>query len=191
MSAGFETKSSASKKRNHHQVKPRQVASIEAIQQSLVENFGDIKDKRVERTKKHQLTDILVIAILAVIAGAQGWEDIENYGISKQEWLEEFLELANGIPSDDTFRRVFEFINPEELNRCFSRWIETLVTNMGGEIIPIDGKTIRGSYDRNQGKSALHVVSAWASEQNLVLAQMKVENKSNEITAIPALLELK
>lgn len=190
MSAGFETKSSASKKRNHDQVKPRQVASIEAIQQSLVENFGDIKDKRVERTKKHQLTDILVIAILAVIAGAQGWEDIENYGISKQEWLEEFLELPNGIPSDDTFRRVFEFINPEELNRCFSRWIETLVTNMGGEIIPIDGKTIRGSYDRNQGKSALHVVSAWASEQNLVLAQMKVEDKSNEITAIPALLEL-
>ncbi len=82
------------------------------------------------------------------------------------------------------------FFKPEELNRCFSRWIETLVTNMGGEIIPIDGKTIRGSYDRNQGKSALHVVSAWASEQNLVLAQMKVEDKSNEITAIPALLEL-
>ncbi|MEA5620949.1 ISAs1 family transposase, partial [Cronbergia sp. UHCC 0137] len=78
-----------------------------------------------------------------------------NYGISKQQWLEEFLELPNGIPSDDTFRRVFEFINPEELNRCFTRWIETLVTKMGGEIIPIDGKTIRGSYDRNQGKSAL------------------------------------
>lgn len=190
MSAGFETKSSDTKKRNRRQAQPAKVASIEAIEQSLVENFGDIKDPRVERTKKHKLTDILVIAILAVIGGAQGWEDIENYGISKQEWLEEFLELPNGIPSDDTFRRVFEFINPEELNRCFSRWIETLVTNMGGEIIPIDGKTIRGSYDRNQGKSALHVVSAWASEQNLVLAQMKVEDKSNEITAIPALLEL-
>jgi predicted transposase YbfD/YdcC len=190
MSAGFETKSSDTKKRNRRQAQPAKVASIEAIEQSLVENFGDIKDPRVERTKKHKLTDILVIAILAVIGGAQGWEDIENYGISKQEWLEEFLELPNGIPSDDTFRRVFEFINPEELNRCFTRWIETLVTNMGGEIIPIDGKTIRGSYDRNQGKSALHVVSAWASEQNLVLAQMKVEDKSNEITAIPALLEL-
>lgn len=190
MSAGFETKSSDTKKRNRRQAQPAKVASIEAIEQSLVENFGDIKDPRVERTKKHKLRDILVIAILAVIGGAQGWEDIENYGISKQEWLEEFLELPNGIPSDDTFRRVFEFINPEELNRCFSRWIETLVTNMGGEIIPIDGKTIRGSYDRNQGKSALHVVSAWASEQNLVLAQMKVEDKSNEITAIPALLEL-
>lgn len=190
MSEGFKTVATPGKKINRHQPKPEQVASIETIQQSLVENFGDIKDPRVERTKKHQLTDILVIAILAVIAGAQGWEDIENYGISKQQWLEEFLALPNGIPSDDTFRRVFEFINPEELNRCFLRWVETLVTKMGGEIIPIDGKTIRGSYDRNQGKSALHVISAWASEQNLVLAQMKVEDKSNEITAIPALLEL-
>jgi predicted transposase YbfD/YdcC len=189
MSAGFKQVAASGKKRNT-QPNSGQVASIENIQQSLVENFGDITDPRVERTKKHQLTDILVIAILAVIAGAQGWEDIENYGISKQQWLEEFLELPNGIPSDDTFRRVFEFINPEELNRCFTRWIETLVTKMGGEIIPIDGKTIRGSYDRNQGKSALHVISAWASEQNLVLAQMKVEDKTNEITAIPALLEL-
>jgi predicted transposase YbfD/YdcC len=190
MSEGFKTVAAKAKNINRHQPKPKQVASIEAIQQSLVENFGDIKDPRVERTKKHQLTDILVIAILAVIAGAQGWEDIENYGISKQQWLEEFLELPNGIPSDDTFRRVFEFINPEELNRCFLRWIETLVTKMGGEIIPIDGKTIRGSYDRNQGVAALHLISAWSSEQNLVLAQMKVEDKSNEITAIPALLEL-
>ncbi|ODH02464.1 transposase [Nostoc sp. KVJ20] len=186
---GFETKFGKAKKSNPHQLKPKEVASIETIQQSLLENFGDIKDPRVERTKKHQLTDILVIAILAVIGGAQGWEDIENYGISKRKWLEEFLVLPNGIPSDDTFRRVFEFINPEELNRCFLRWIESLVKNMGGEIIPIDGKTIRGSYDRNQGKSALHLISAWASEQNLVLAQMKVEDKSNEIIAIPALLE--
>lgn len=100
------------------------------------------------------------------------------------------MALPHGIPSDDTFRRVFEFLDPEALNRCFLRWVETLVTKMGGEIIPIDGKTIRGSYDRNQGKSALHVISAWSSEQSLVLAQMKVEEKSNEITAIPALLEL-
>jgi|SRR6476620_3262776 len=190
MSEGFDTKSAEAKKSFLPQRKPTEVASIGAIQQNLVEHFGDIKDPRVERTKKHQLIDILIIAILAVIAGAKGWEDIENYGISKQQWLQEFLVLPNGIPSDDTFRRVFESINPEELNRCFLRWVETLVTKMGGEIIPIDGKTIRGSYDRNQGKSALHVISAWASEQNLVLAQMKVEDKSNEITAIPALLEL-
>lgn len=190
MSEGFETKSAKAKESSRHQRKPIEIASIGAIQQSLVEHFSDIKDPRVERTKKHQLADILVIAILAVIAGAQGWEDIENYGISKQTWLEDFLALPHGIPSDDTFRRVFEFINPEALNRCFLKWVKTLVTSMGGEIIPIDGKTIRGSYDRNQGKSALHVISAWASEQSLVLAQMKVEDKSNEITAIPALLEL-
>ncbi|CEJ45497.1 Transposase [Umezakia ovalisporum] len=110
MSAGFETKSSDSNKRNRRQSKPVQLASTEAIQQSLVENFGDIKDPRVERTKKYQLTDVLVIVILAVIARAQGWEDMENYGISKEQWLEEFLELPNGIPSDDTFTRVFEFI---------------------------------------------------------------------------------
>jgi predicted transposase YbfD/YdcC len=190
MSEGFKTKSAPAFISSRPGRKSTEIASIGTIQQSLVEHFSDIKDPRVERTKKHQLTDILVIAILAVIAGAQGWEDIENYGISKQTWLEEFLALPHGIPSDDTFRRVFEFIDPEALNRCFLRWVETLVTKMGGEIIPIDGKTIRGSYDRNQSKSALHVISAWASEQSLVLAQMKVEDKSNEITAIPALLEL-
>lgn len=190
MSQGFEIESVKAKKSSPTVKKSTVVAEIGAIQQSLVKQFSDIKDPRVERTKKHQLTDILVIAILAIIGGAQGWEDIENYGISKQNWLEEFLALPHGIPSDDTFRRVFEFIDPEALNQCFLKWVETLVTKMGGEIIPIDGKTIRGSYDRNQGKSALHVISAWASEQRLVLAQMKVEDKSNEITAIPALLDL-
>ena len=190
MSQGFGIESIDGNKSDRHQRKATEVAQIGYIQQSLVKHFSDIKDPRVERTKKHQLTDILVIAILAIIAGAQGWEDIENYGISKQKWLEEFLALPNGIPSDDTFRRVFEFIDPEALNRCFLKWVETLVTKMAGEIVPIDGKTIRGSYDRSTGKSALHVISAWASEQRLVLAQLKVEDKSNEITAIPALLEL-
>lgn len=190
MSQGFKIKSADGLQNTRSHRKSKEIADIASIQQSLVEHFGDIKDPRVERTKKHQLTDILVIAILAIIAGAQGWEDIENYGLSKQTWLEEFLVLSNGIPSDDTFRRVFEFIDPEALNRCFLQWVETLVGSMGGEIIPIDGKTIRGSYDRNQGQSALHVISAWASKQRLVLAQVKVEDKSNEITAIPALLEL-
>lgn len=160
MSEGFGIESVDAILSTQNQKKSTEVAEIEAIQQSLVKHFTDIKDPRVERTKKHQLSDILVIAILAIIAGAQGWEEIENYGISKQKWLAEFLALPNGIPSDDTFRRVFEFIDPEALNRCFLKWVETLVTQMGGEIIPIDGKTIRGSYDRNQGKSALHVISA-------------------------------
>jgi len=165
MSQGFCIKSADSQKKSHPTRKTKVVADMRTIQQSLVKHFADIKDPRVERTKKHLLTDILVIAILAIIAGAQGWEDIENYGISKQIWLEEFLELPNGIPSDDTFRRVFEFINPQQLNQCFQGWVNTLITKMGGEVIPIDGKTVKGSYDRNQGKSALHLVSAWASEQ--------------------------
>ena len=160
MSEGFGIESVDAILSTQNQKKSTEVAEIEAIQQSLVKHFTDIKDPRVERTKKHQLSDILVIAILAIIAGAQGWEEIENYGISKQKWLAEFLALPNGIPSDDTFRRVFEFIDPEALNRCFLKWVETLVTQMVGEIIPIDGKTIRGSYDRNKGKSALHVISA-------------------------------
>lgn len=190
MSQGFKIKSVDAKKSSGTAKNPKAVVEIGVIQKSLVKHFGGLKDPRVERTKKHQLTDILVIAILAIIGGAQGWEDIENYGISKQTWLKAFLALPNGIPSDDTFRRVFEFIDPEALNQCFLNWVETLVTKMAGEIIPIDGKTIRGSYDRNQGKSALHLISAWSSTQRLVLGQMKVENKSNEITAIPALLEL-
>jgi hypothetical protein len=190
MSQGFQIKPADANKNSHAQTKKKDVPEMRDIQRSLLKHFGKLKDPRIERTKKHQLTDILVIAILAIIAGAQGWEDMENYGISKKTWLEEFLELPNGIPDDDTFRRVFQFIEPEVLNRCFFGWVETLVNSMGGEVIPIDGKTIRGSYDRNRGQSALHVISAWASEQRLVLGQMKVEDKSNEITAIPALLEL-
>lgn len=157
MSRGFGSQSVESQHSAHPVSQPTPVADMDSIQQSLVEHFGEIEDPRVERTKKHQLTDILVIAILAIIAGAQGWEDIENYGISKQKWLEEFLVLPNGIPSDDTFRRVFEFIDPEALHRGFMGWVKTLVTQMGGEVVPIDGKTIRGSYDRNQGcRSTAH-----------------------------------
>lgn len=125
-----------------------------------------------------------------MIAGVRGWEDIENYGISKQKWLEEFLTLTYGIPSDDTFRRVIESIEPEQLEKSFNSWIENIAKSVGGEIIAIDGKTLRGSDDRNRKQSALHLVTAWATQQRLVLAQVKVENKSHEITAIPALLEL-
>lgn len=163
---------------------------INEIQARLLNYVQDIPDPRVSRTQKHLLTDILVIAILAVVAGAQGWEDMENYGISKQAWLSEFLELPNGIPSDDTFPRVFERIKPEALEQVLSQWLQHLIGSLAGEIVPIDGKNLKGSYDRNQGIKALHLVTAWASEQRLVLGQVKVEDKSNEITAIPALLEL-
>ncbi len=152
--------------------------------------FTEIKDPRVDRTKKHLLKDILVISILAIIAGADGWEDMENYGLSKQQWLSEFLALPNGIPSDDTFRRVFERINPETLCQCLTQWVQQLIPSLEGKIVPIDGKCLRGSYDREQGIKALHLVTAWVAEQNLTLGQIKVEDHSNEITAIPALLEL-
>jgi hypothetical protein len=127
------------------------------------------------------LKDILVIAILAVIAGAQGWEDIENYGCAKQQWLEEFLELPNGIPSDDTFRRVFERIDPIALSECLTKWVQQLIPSLEQKIVPIDGKCLRGSYDREQGIKALHLVTAWVAEQNLTLGQIKVEDHSNFI----------
>lgn len=170
--------------------KPANAMLCGELTQHLQSYFNDIKDPRVERTRAHLLTDILMISILAVIGGAQGWEDIETYGLSKQAWLEEFLALPNGIPCADTFRRVFERIDPKAFEQCFQRWVRTLVEHLGAQVIPIDGKTLKGSYDRERQKSALHVVSAWASEHRLVLGQVKVSEKSNEITAIPALLEV-
>ncbi len=170
--------------------KTAKLSPISQIQADLSSYFTDVKDPRVNRTKKHLLKDILVIAILAVIAGAQGWEDIENYGCAKQQWLEEFLELPNGIPSDDTFRRVFERIDPIALSECLTKWVQQLIPSLEPKIVPIDGKCLRGSSDREQGIKALHLVTAWVAEQNLTLGQIKVEDHSNEITAIPTLLEL-
>lgn len=171
-------------------VKSVKLTPISQIQSDLLSYFNDIKDPRVNRTKKHLLKDILVIAILAVIAGAEGWEDIENYGYAKQKWLKEFLELPHGIPSDDTFRRVFERLDPSAVEASFTKWIEELIPSLDKQIVPIDGKCLRGSYDREGGLKALHLVTAWAARQKLTLGQVKVEDHSNEITAIPALLGL-
>ena len=165
-------------------------ANVSEISEHLQGYFSEIEDPRVERCRVHELMDIVMISILAVIAGAKGWEDIETYALSKQGWLEQFLALPNGIPCPDTFRRVFERIDPSVFERCFQRWVSALVKHLGTQVIPIDGKCIKNSYDREQKKSALHVVSAWASEHRLALGQVKVSDKSNEITAIPALLEL-
>jgi predicted transposase YbfD/YdcC len=166
------------------------IANATALTEKMASVFSEIEDPRVERTRVHLLADILIIAILSVIAGAKGWEDMENYGLSKYEWLEEFLALPEGIPSADTFRRVFERINPKRFEQCFRCWVDSIVETIGAQVIPIDGKTLKGSYDRVLGKTALHLVSAWSSEYRLVLGQVKVADKSNEITAIPALLEL-
>jgi predicted transposase YbfD/YdcC len=153
-------------------------------------HFADLKDPRIERTRLHQLMDIVVIAICAVLCGADGWVDIAKYGHAKRDWLKTFLALPNGIPAHDTFRRVFCLLNPTAFLACFQSWIDALSEGLGIKRIAIDGKTMRRSFDKASGKGALHLVSAWATEQHLVLGQVAVDSKSNEITAIPKLLEL-
>ena len=151
--------------------------------------FEAIEDPRVERTKHHQLIDIILIAILGVLCGADGWVDIESFGTTKETWLKTFLDLPNGIPSHDTFGRVFARIDPKQFESCFLMWVQSITEKITG-VIALDGKTLRRSQDRVNGKKALHVVSAWASENRMVLAQVAVDEKSNEITAIPELLKL-
>jgi predicted transposase YbfD/YdcC len=158
--------------------------------QTLFESLTVIKDPRVERTKLHSLIDILVIAICAMICGAEDWEDMAEFGEAKQEWLATFLELKNGIPSHDTFRRVFILLETDELKVSFLEWIRSAVSLSGGSLVSIDGKNLRGSKSAVNGKKALNIVSAWASEQSVVLGQVKCQEKSNEIRAIPELLRI-
>ncbi len=150
--------------------------------------FGGIEDPRVERTKQHKLLDIIIIAICGVICGAEGWVNIEEFGKEKEAWLKTLLELPNGIPSHDTFGRVFAHLDPVKFEACFFEWVQSLTESVEG-VIAIDGKTLRRSHDKTNGKKALHMVSAWAAENRLVLAQVAVDKKSNEITAIPLLLQ--
>jgi predicted transposase YbfD/YdcC len=154
------------------------------------DHFGTVPDPRVERTKKHKLLDIIAIAMCGVISGADNWVEIEEFGQIREAWLREFLELPNGIPSHDTFGRVFARLDAEAFRRSFIDWVRAVHTLTAGQVVAIDGKTMRGSVDRTKGKAALHVVSAWASENALVLGQLAVEDKSSEITAIPQLLEM-
>ncbi len=162
---------------------------INFLKNSFLIHFQNLKDPRIERTKDHLLIDIIAISLLAVISGANGWKAIETYGNSKKEGLKTFLELPNGIPSHDTFSRVFRRLNPGEFAESFSIWIRAIAQNLGAEIIAIDGKNLKQSYDRNSFQKSLHLVTAWANNHKLVLGQKKVDSKSNEITAIPALLE--
>jgi predicted transposase YbfD/YdcC len=156
---------------------------------AIENHFGDLSDPRIDRTKLHMLLDILVIAICAVIAGADNWEDVEEFGKARLEWFRTFLELPNGIPSHDTFTRVFARLDPEQFQTCFLRWMKSVSEVIGGQVIAIDGKVLRRSHDKGIGKAAIDMVSAWASANRLVLGQVKVDEKSNEITAIPHLLE--
>jgi predicted transposase YbfD/YdcC len=157
---------------------------------SIADHFAQMSDPRVERTKRHKLIDIITIAICAVICGADTWVEIEIYGQAKHEWLKQFLELPNGIPSHDTFSRVFSRLDPEQFQNCFLNWVKSISKVVAKEVVAIDGKTLRHSYDNGGEKKAIHMVSAWATQQRLVLGQVKVDEKSNEITAIPELLKV-
>ena len=153
-------------------------------------HFSVLPDPRTDRTKKHLLIDILFIAVCTMICGGEGFTDMEDFGEAKAEWLGKYLELPHGIPSHDTFRRVFSILDPQAFGECFTRWSQALHDATNGEVIALDGKTVRHSFDTFSGQPALHMVSAWASEAGLALGQVRVDEKSNEITAIPRLLEL-
>ena len=157
---------------------------------NIIDYFDSLNDPRMDRTKLHKLIDIVVITICAVICGADTWEAIELVGKEKHDWFKKYLELPNGIPSSDTFRRVFILINPLQFKNCFLNWIKAIRNVTKGDIIPIDGKTLRRSFDKSSNKACIHMVSAWSSKNNMVLGQIKVNEKSNEITAIPELLKL-
>ena len=157
---------------------------------SITTYFGRLEDPRSDHTKRHKLIDIITIAICGVICGADSWVDLELFGKSKEGWLKGFLELPNGIPSHDTFGRVFARLDAQQFRDRFLEWVQAVSAVTHGQVIAIDGKTIRRSHDRTSGKGAIHMVSAWASENRLVLGQTKVAEKSNEITAIPELLAL-
>ena len=157
---------------------------------AIEKHFGQLTDPRVDRTKEHKLVDIIAIALCAVICGAENWVDIELYGNSKLVWLRTFLELPHGIPSHDTFGRVFRRIDAQEFQKVFYEWVIAVNDLIQGQIVNIDGKCLRGSADKGLGKRAIYMVSAWASENEIVLGQRKVDQKSNEITAIPELLKM-
>jgi predicted transposase YbfD/YdcC len=159
-------------------------------QTSVVRHFGGLQDPRNTRCRLHHLCDMIAIALCAVICGAESWEDVAEYGRQKEAWLKTFLRLPNGIPSHDTFNRVFRLLKPKPFQACFRSWMQSLVEATSGRIVAIDGKTLRHSFDHAAGASALHMISAWAVENGVSLGQLAVDGKSNEITAAPELLKL-
>jgi predicted transposase YbfD/YdcC len=158
---------------------------------ALIEkHFGTLKDPRAVHSIEHLLIDIIVITLCATICGANDWEAVAAYGVDKHEWLKTFLALPNGIPSHDTFIRLFARLNPEELQSCFISWMQAVHQVTNGELLNVDGKTLRGACERGNNRSLIHMVSVWSATNHLVLGQRKVDEKSNEITAIPELLRL-
>jgi len=155
---------------------------------SLIEYFEELPDPRVHRTREHELIDILVIAVCTLLCGGESFNDMEDFGCAKQEWFKTFLNLRNGIPSHDTFNRLFAALDPEQFLDCFLKWTQSLRAAVAQEIVALDGKALRRAVDRDQ--SIKYVVSAWAESNHLVLGQLKVADKSNEITAVPELLRV-
>ena len=155
---------------------------------SLIEHFSRLEDPRVERNKKHELIDVIVLSVCAVLSGAEGWSDIEEFGRNKLQWLRRYVALANGIPVDDTIARIISALSVTGFQECFMSWMEDAAKLSRGEIIALDGKTQRRSYDRRHRVSALPMVSVWTCRNAVVLGQVKTEEKSNEIKAIPELL---
>jgi predicted transposase YbfD/YdcC len=155
---------------------------------ALSAHFASLPDPRVDRTKLHPLLSIVTIALCAVLCGAESWDEIAAFGAARQAWFASFLALPHGIPSHDTFNRVFATLDPVQFRACFLRWTQAIAGVLPAQVIAVDGKTLRRSHDHHLGKQAIHMVSAWATANRLVLAQVKVADKSNEITAIPELL---
>ena len=160
----------------------------ENVPASLIDCFGVLPDPRIDRTRCHRLIDILVIGFCSTLAGGEGFNDMELFGKAKEEWFRTFLELPNGIPTHDTFNRVFQAIDPQAFLECFLRWTEGLRHAVPGEIVAVDGKALRRALDKRKGDALPYIVSAWAADNGLVLGQVKVDEKSNEIMAIPKLL---
>jgi len=161
-----------------------------SITSTIVDHFQGVDDPRVERNKRHQLRDILTIAICAVLCGAETWVDVAEFGQARVNWFRTILDLPNGIPSHDTFGRVFARLNPAQLQSGFLSWVKGTFSLADAQVIAIDGKALRGSQEKVHGITPLQMVSAWAAENRLVLGQLQVDDKSNEITAIPTLLSL-
>ena len=155
----------------------------------LIEHFSKLEDPRVDRNKKHELIDVIVLCVCAVLSGAEGWSDIEEFGRTKLDWLRRYVPLANGVPVDDTIARIISALSVSGFQECFMSWMKEAVELGEGELIALDGKTHRRSHDRKRGVKALHLVSAWACRNGVVLGQVKTDEKSNEITVVPELLE--
>lgn len=162
------------------------------LEETFLKHFVKLEDPRIvtHRNLRHNLSDILIITILATICGADGWVEIHRFGLAKESWLKTFLSLPNGIPSHDTFGRIFALLDPTNFEACFTAWIKSLTIDLKKEIIALDGKTLRGSGNKRHEEPALHLVSAWATKNRMMLGQVKTEEKSNEITAIPKLLKM-